>query len=86
MNKLNENIAYSTFDNDKGVNKEGIGLGLTICRKLVALLGPSDNLIIISELGKGSCFSFEIYKNIIQNSKTIKSIKSYKSKCFTPKD
>ena len=40
VNKLNENIAYSTFDNEIGVNKEGIGLGLTICRKLVNLLGP----------------------------------------------
>ena len=38
LNKLNKNIAYSTFDNDQGVNKEGIGLGLTICRKLIGLL------------------------------------------------
>ena len=39
-----------------GVNKEGIGLGLTICRRFVALLGPSNNLNITSEIGKGSCF------------------------------
>ena len=67
LEKLNKNIAYSTFDNDRGVNKEGIGLGLTICRKLAGLLGPYNDLHITSELGKGSCFSFEIYKNIGKN-------------------
>ncbi len=26
---------YATFDNKKGQNKEGIGLGLNICKKLI---------------------------------------------------
>ena len=51
LEKLNKNIAYSTFDNERGVNKEGIGLGLTICRKFVGLLGPYSDLMITSEIG-----------------------------------
>ena len=30
---------YSTFDNKEGMNKQGIGLGLGICRQVVNLLG-----------------------------------------------
>jgi K+-sensing histidine kinase KdpD len=30
---------YNTFDNDEGLNKQGIGLGLGICQQIVNLLG-----------------------------------------------
>ena len=51
LEKLNQNKEYTTFDNEKGMNKEGIGLGLTICRCLIGRLGPTGNLLIESEYG-----------------------------------
>jgi PAS domain S-box-containing protein len=38
--------------------QQGTGLGLTICRELVTLMGGT--LAVRSELGQGSCFYFEI--------------------------
>jgi len=58
VDKLNENKEYTTFDNESGINKDGIGLGLTICRSLISRLSPVGELNIESTLGKGSCFSF----------------------------
>lgn len=49
-----------TFDNE-GINKQGIGLGLNICKKIVSLLGPFDKLFIESKLGIGSTIEFYIY-------------------------
>lgn len=69
LDKLNENKEYTTFDNEKGMNKEGIGLGLSICRSLIARLGPTGKLHIESEVGKGSLFSFKIYTNLTGNAK-----------------
>ncbi|CAD8060936.1 unnamed protein product [Paramecium sonneborni] len=56
---------YGTFDfTSNGSNKNGIGLGLFICKKLVGLLGPSDKINLKSQVGIGSTFSFDIYTNI----------------------
>ncbi len=30
---------YATFDSKKGYNKNGIGLGLNICKNLIKLMG-----------------------------------------------
>lgn len=42
----------------------GTGLGLSICKKIVALLG--GDLVIESELGKGSKFFFEVPLEIVE--------------------
>lgn len=64
---------FSTFDTNGmiinkykkiGVNKNGVGLGLVMCQKLVSLLGPSNKLKVKSKIGLGSKFSFLIYSNI----------------------
>ena len=44
------------------MNKQGIGLGLSICKKLIGLLGPSSELFISSEFGKGAKFGFQLFK------------------------
>ena len=52
---------YSTFDTEGGMNKYGIGLGLSICKKIISLLGPKEELNITSELGIGTKISFYLY-------------------------
>lgn len=55
---------YGTFDLTKnGSNQHGTGLGLVICKQLVGLLGPTDNIELVSKVGVGSKFSFDIYIN-----------------------
>ncbi|CAK73051.1 unnamed protein product (macronuclear) [Paramecium tetraurelia] len=62
---------YGTFDfTNNGSNKHGIGLGLVICKKLVGLLGPTDNIDLISQVGIGSKFSFDVYINNDQRNLT----------------
>ncbi|CAD8185077.1 unnamed protein product [Paramecium pentaurelia] len=62
---------YGTFDfTNNGSNKHGIGLGLVICKKLVGLLGPTDNIELISQVGIGSKFSFDVYINNDQRNLT----------------
>lgn len=43
---------------------DGVGLGLSICKKLVGLLGPTDEIKITTEVGLGSAFSFIIYETL----------------------
>jgi signal transduction histidine kinase/CheY-like chemotaxis protein len=43
--------------------EEGIGLGLSTTRDLVAKLGPAKRIEVKSVLNEGSCFSFLIYCN-----------------------
>lgn len=54
---------YGTFDINRGLNRHGIGLGLVICKKLVGLLGPTDDINLESQLGIGTKFSFQILLN-----------------------
>ncbi|CAD8081014.1 unnamed protein product [Paramecium sonneborni] len=62
---------YGTFDfTNNGSNKHGIGLGLVICKKLVGLLGPTDNIELISQVGIGSKFSFDVFINNDQRNLT----------------
>lgn len=66
-------LPYATY-NKGNLNNEGIGLGLSICKKFVSLLGPNDELIIRSQEGKGTKIKFLIFKNL--------KFESIKSKTF----
>ena len=57
---------FVTFNNKEGMNKNGIGLGLNICKKILGLIGPKEELLIESEENNGSKFSFLIFKNLIK--------------------
>lgn len=46
------------FDQSDLFKNKGVGLGLVICRNLIEFLGPSDEIEVESEIGKGSMFSF----------------------------
>ena len=45
-------------ESDAKYNKKSMGLGLTICKKIVDNLGGS--IYVKTETGKGSCFTFTI--------------------------
>ena len=57
--------AFSQADQIKNRNITGTGLGLVISRELVELM--EGELIVHSEYGKGSSFSFQIKQKIINN-------------------
>lgn len=55
---------FATFGiPEKNINKNGIGLGLYICKTLAGVLGPDENLFIVSEEGKGTKIGFLAYIN-----------------------
>lgn len=56
--------SFSRFDLHNNRNVEGVGLGLTIVTRLLALMDSS--LQIESEYGKGSVFSFRIRQEIVE--------------------
>ena len=53
-----DNIFSSFHQSTGGIKAGGTGLGLSISRKFIELMG--GDLKVRSELGKGSCFSFEV--------------------------
>jgi signal transduction histidine kinase/CheY-like chemotaxis protein len=66
---------YGKLDDAEGVNKNGIGLGLTISSTLASLLNgrSSDKGIeLASKLGEGSKFSFKVHKDL----ESLKSVSS----------
>ena len=60
-------------------NTNGLGFGLYICKSIISRLGPKDKIDVNSEVGKGTSFSFEIYKNTPSKSTDI-------SKKSSPRD
>jgi K+-sensing histidine kinase KdpD len=39
---------FATYDHNAGSNRHGVGLGLTIAKKLVQELGPSKDIFVES--------------------------------------
>ncbi|CAD8081299.1 unnamed protein product [Paramecium sonneborni] len=60
---------FATFPSQKVQNKCGTGIGLMVCKKLIKLLGPSENIDIWSEQNKGTKMSFQIYSRLSDDSK-----------------
>ncbi|CAD8119820.1 unnamed protein product [Paramecium sonneborni] len=54
---------FATYDNDSNINKNGVGLGLIICKQLCGYIGPLQYIYLQSQVGVGSTFQFVIYKN-----------------------
>jgi len=54
---------YNKLDNAKNHNIEGTGLGLSITRELLHMMG--GKIMVDSDYGKGSTFSFEVPQKII---------------------
>lgn len=53
--------AYNTFH-----NTEGTGLGLYIAEQLINLIGIKNRISVDSKIGKGTTFTFFIYRNYDQ--------------------
>jgi signal transduction histidine kinase len=49
---------FGKLDDEEGINKNGCGLGLTICKRLTEQLG--GDISVTSIEGKGSTFTFSI--------------------------
>lgn len=54
---------YQRIDEKKNRYEEGTGLGMSITIKLLQLMG--SELVVESEYGKGSCFSFELLQKVV---------------------
>jgi signal transduction histidine kinase/DNA-binding response OmpR family regulator len=72
-------IKYRQVDAKAHRMVEGTGLGLTITRSLVEMMGGS--IAVMSEYGKGSVFTVRIRQNIVDNEpigqETIRRLKDY---------
>jgi len=77
---------YSTFDTQDGLNKYGIGLGLSICKKFLSLLGPKEQLKISSEYGQGTKISFFIFVNVEKSDTVQMNPLLFENKVKTTKD
>jgi hypothetical protein len=64
--------AYSKLRTTQMMNKQGAGLGLAISQTLVRFIGPDERIMIKSQEGVGSKFSFLVYEDLAKES--LKSI------------
>lgn len=56
---------YQTYDYSGKYNKNGVGLGLHICKNIIGQLGPEKKIQIESIFEQGSTFSFIIFINCL---------------------
>ncbi|CAD8201142.1 unnamed protein product [Paramecium octaurelia] len=59
---------FATFSSQKIENKNGTGIGLMVCKKLVSLLGPSDTIDLQSQVNVGTKMTFQIYAKLQDSS------------------
>ncbi len=57
-------VAFERIDEKTNRNIEGTGLGMTIVQKFLEMMG--SQLVVESEYGKGSVFSFELEQKVIR--------------------
>ena len=81
---------FARFDKDNPYI-EGTGLGLNIVKTFLELM--DSELVVESEYGKGSVFSFELVQKVVNTSETVTEVESVlqeekvevpKKKCFFP--
>jgi signal transduction histidine kinase len=58
---------YANVDHANSYNPQGMGFGLTLCKKLCSILG--GEISVISDIGKGSKFTFTIKSEEKKNTK-----------------
>ena len=58
------NDEYLENEVDPQNSRSGAGLGLTISKHLIGLLGPEEKIYCNSVVGKGSIFCFYLYQNL----------------------
>ncbi|EGR30178.1 hypothetical protein IMG5_138970 [Ichthyophthirius multifiliis] len=59
--------------------KHGVGLGLSVCKKLISQLGEKKSISVESIKNKGTKFTFSIYKKHPKDNKFIMNLISYSS-------
>ena len=57
------NKPFLSFDSEKKIDNNKIGLGLSISQKIIGLLGPIEKFFISSDFGIGTKFTFLINVN-----------------------
>ena len=63
-------LPFSTF-NSFGLNNNGIGLGLSISKKIIEKISGDCKILVESTIGKGTKFSFKVCLNLNNCHKSI---------------
>ncbi len=66
---------FRRIEENRNRNIEGTGLGMSIMVQLLKLMGSRLN--VTSEYGKGSCFSFDLEQDIVDDTPHWKPVGAY---------